>query len=141
MTPIMTPSLGGFLTPMQPTLGTSSEMIKEVSPSFVPIKKQELLNKVSARGLKLEYRFTRTQHLASSAMVNVELILANEGIETIQDIHIGGKVCLIRQILTFFVGDKFIKLCTLYPARFADIIWKSLKNIDDAFRIFSYLNL
>ncbi|XP_014213137.1 AP-3 complex subunit beta-1 [Copidosoma floridanum] len=92
MTPIMTPSLGGFLTPIVPTPALAmSDGISEVSPSFIPIKKFELFNKVSGRGLKMEYRFTRSQHLISSAMVNIELTFSNEGTETIQNIRVGNK--------------------------------------------------
>lgn len=94
MTPIMTPSLGGFLTPIMPSpaFATASDGIREVSTSFIPVKKYELLNKVSGRGLKLEYRFTRSQHLVSPALVNIELTFANEGTETIKDIRVGNKV-------------------------------------------------
>ena len=98
MTPIMTPSLGGFLTPILPTsasLVQSSDGIREVSASFIPIKKYELLNKVSGRGLKMEYRFTRSQHLVSPAMVNIEIIVSNESSEIIKDVKVGNKVCYL----------------------------------------------
>ncbi|XP_015608069.1 AP-3 complex subunit beta-1 isoform X2 [Cephus cinctus] len=88
MTPIMTPSLGGFLTPINSTL---SNGVSEVSTSFIPTKKCELLNKISGKGLRVEYRFTRSQHLVSSHMVNIELTFTNEGSETIHDIQIGKK--------------------------------------------------
>ncbi|CAB0043494.1 unnamed protein product [Trichogramma brassicae] len=92
MTPIMTPSLGGFLTPMMPTpFATIADGIREVSSSFVPVKKHELLNKVSGRGLKLEYRFTRSPHLMNATLVNIELLLANESNELIKDIRVGNK--------------------------------------------------
>lgn len=92
MTPIMTPSLGGFLTPMLPASTTSSEGVKEVSPSFIPVKKYELFNKVTGRGLKAEFRFTRSQHLISSAMVNIELSFTNESNDAITEIRVGNKV-------------------------------------------------
>ncbi|XP_012282049.1 AP-3 complex subunit beta-1 [Orussus abietinus] len=88
MTPVMTPSFGGFLTPMNPTVSNET---REVATSFVPIKKSELLNKISGKGLKVEFRFMRSQHLVSSVMVSIELTFTNEGTETIQDIHIGSK--------------------------------------------------
>jgi AP-3 complex subunit beta len=94
MTPIMTPSLGGFLTPILPcAFSKSSDGIKEILPSFIPIKKYGLLNKVSGHGLKMEYRFTRSEHLVNSSMVNIELMFTNESTESISNIRIGNKVC------------------------------------------------
>lgn len=94
MTPILTPSIGGFLTPTLSAypLASDSESIKEVSASYIPVKKYELLNRVSGCGLKMEYRFTRSQHLINPAMVNIELIFTNESSGAIQDIKIGSKV-------------------------------------------------
>lgn len=92
MTPIMTPSLGGFFTPIIPTL-SAQDGLKEVSASFVSTKKFELLNKVSGRGLKMEYRFSRSQHLMSSAMINIEITFSNESNDTIENIRVGNKVC------------------------------------------------
>lgn len=95
LTPIMTPSLGGFLTPIisNSSIMAVADGIKEVSSSFTPVKKYELLNKVSGRGLKMEYRFTRSQHLVSSTLVNIELIFYNESNEIMQNIRVGNKVC------------------------------------------------
>lgn len=95
MTPIMTPSLGGFLTPMAPNSVSTSNDVKEVAASFIPIKKHELLNKVSGRGLELNYRFTRTQHLASSAFLNIELSFCNKSNDAMTNICVGKKVCVI----------------------------------------------
>lgn len=96
MTPILTPSLGGFLSPTTSAYSSvsDSEGIKEVSASFIPVKKHELLNRVSGCGLKMEYRFTRSQHLMNPTMVNIELIFTNESSEAIKDIKIGNKVCM-----------------------------------------------
>ncbi|KAJ8668815.1 hypothetical protein QAD02_000074 [Eretmocerus hayati] len=91
VTPVMTPSMGGFLTPIVPTSSLISDGIKEVPPSFIPSKKYELLNKVSGRGLRVEYRFTRSQHLISPAMVNIELTFTNESNDPITDIQVGKK--------------------------------------------------
>ncbi|XP_033224866.1 AP-3 complex subunit beta-2 [Belonocnema kinseyi] len=88
ITPIMTPSLGGFLSPINPI--TSNE-IREVSASYIPLKKFELLNKINGHGLKVEYRFTRSQHLVSSVMVSIELSFTNDSKETINDIRVGNK--------------------------------------------------
>lgn len=90
MTPILSPSLGGFLTPMQPT--TSVNEIREVSASFIPIKKIELFNKISGQGLRVEFRFTRSQHLINSAMVCMELTFYNESNKTIKNVHIANEV-------------------------------------------------
>ncbi|XP_046427375.1 AP-3 complex subunit beta-2 isoform X3 [Neodiprion fabricii] len=92
ITPIMTPSLGGFLTPMNPL---QLNGVTEVAASFIPIKATELLNKVSGKGLKLDFRFTRSQHLVSSAMNSIELTFSNESSTTIKDIKVGNKVSQI----------------------------------------------
>uniref|UniRef100_A0A8W7PT60 AP-3 complex subunit beta n=1 Tax=Anopheles coluzzii TaxID=1518534 RepID=A0A8W7PT60_ANOCL len=90
--PVMTPSLGGFLTPMAATntagAGTGIEL---VGPSFIPIKKHELLNKVNGFGLGIEYRFVRSPHLYSSRMVSVELTFTNHGNVELVDIEMGKK--------------------------------------------------
>ncbi|KAK0178208.1 hypothetical protein PV328_002181 [Microctonus aethiopoides] len=88
MTPIMTPSLGGFLTPINPTIING---VMEVSSAFTPIRKVELINKISGRGMRVESRFTRCQHLISSTLVSVELTFFNGGNSTITNIHIGNK--------------------------------------------------
>ena len=85
----MTPSLGGFLTPINPI---ASNEVREVSASYIPLKKFELLNKINGQGLKVEYRFTRSQHLVSSVMVSIELSFTNETKEPIENVHIGNKV-------------------------------------------------
>ncbi|XP_034943244.1 AP-3 complex subunit beta-2 [Chelonus insularis] len=88
MTPVMTPSLGGFLTPINVM---NINGITEVSASFTPLKKTEHLNKISGRGLKVESRFTRCQHLVSAAFVNIELTFTNESTEIINNIRVGSK--------------------------------------------------
>lgn len=112
LTPIMTPSLGGFLTPIvsNSSMMTVSDGIKEVSSSFTPVKKYELLNKVSGRGLKLEYRFTRSQHLVSSTLVNIELTFYNENNENIQNIRVGNKVCSEDILLQFEYSHRLAQL-------------------------------
>uniref|UniRef100_A0A182JZH4 AP-3 complex subunit beta n=1 Tax=Anopheles christyi TaxID=43041 RepID=A0A182JZH4_9DIPT len=90
--PVMTPSLGGFLTPMAATnaasLGTGIEL---VGPSFISMKKHELLNKVNGFGLGIQYRFVRSPHLYSSRMVSVELTFTNHGNVELLDIEMGKK--------------------------------------------------
>lgn len=88
MTPIMTPSLGGFLTPINPI---DSNEIREVSASYIPMKKIETLNKINGHGLKLDYRFTRSQHLVSSVMASIEFTFTNESKDSITNIHVGTK--------------------------------------------------
>lgn len=89
MTPVMTPSLGGFLTPINPTV---TDNVREVSTSYVPLKKTSLLNSITGHGLKIEYRFTRSQHLVSSSLVSIELTFLNESNNVIKDIQTGNKV-------------------------------------------------
>ncbi|EGI65728.1 AP-3 complex subunit beta-2 [Acromyrmex echinatior] len=88
MTPVMTPSLGGFLTPINSTI---TDGIREVSTSYVPLKKTTLLNSIIGHGLKIEYRFTRSQHLVSSNLVSIELTFFNESNDVIKEIQIGNK--------------------------------------------------
>ncbi|XP_012535252.1 AP-3 complex subunit beta-1 [Monomorium pharaonis] len=88
MTPVMTPSLGGFLTPVNSTI---TDNVREVSTSYVPLKKATLLNSITGHGLKIEYRFTRSQHLVSSNLVNIELTFSNENNDVIKEIQIGNK--------------------------------------------------
>ncbi|XP_052865441.1 AP-3 complex subunit beta-2 [Anopheles cruzii] len=97
--PVMTPSLGGFLTPMAaaglvPAAGSSGPGIELVGPSFISSKKHELLNKVNGFGLGLEYRFVRSPHLYSSRMVSVELTFTNYGNVELLDIEVGNKANL-----------------------------------------------
>ncbi|XP_032671676.1 AP-3 complex subunit beta-2 isoform X2 [Odontomachus brunneus] len=88
MTPVMTPSLGGFLTPINPTV---TDNVREVSTSYVPLKKTTLLNSITGHGLKIEYRFTRSQHLVSSSLVSIELTFLNENNNVIKEIQVGNK--------------------------------------------------
>lgn len=89
MTPVMTPSLGGFFTPGNQTI---TDNIREVLTSYVPLKKTILLNSIVGHGLKIEYRFTRSQHLVSSNLVSIELTFSNESNYAIKEIQIGNKV-------------------------------------------------
>lgn len=107
MTPIMTPSLGGFLTPINVNLANG---IQEVSASFTPVRKTEILNKVTGRGLRVESRFTRSPHLVSASMVNLELTFTNEGNEPIKGIQTGNKV---RQSLATIISVLFVVVNSL----------------------------
>ncbi|XP_058128735.1 AP-3 complex subunit beta-2 [Anopheles ziemanni] len=97
--PVMTPSLGGFLTPLDQAAGglagaDGGTSIELVGPSFIPTKKRELLNKVNGFGLGIEYRFVRAPHLFSARMVSVELTFTNHGNVELLDIAVGRKANL-----------------------------------------------
>ncbi|KAM7350501.1 adaptor related protein complex 3 subunit ruby isoform 2-T3 [Cochliomyia hominivorax] len=98
--PVMTPSLGGFLTPGTPLAATNTaalipqpmaNRIDLVGPSHISYHHKELLNKLSGRGLQVSYRYTRSPHLYSSAMVSIELQFINQGTEEITNIQMGQK--------------------------------------------------
>nr|XP_016939314.1 AP-3 complex subunit beta-2 isoform X2 [Drosophila suzukii] len=96
--PVMTPSLGGFLTPGTPLMAGQAaplqpqharNRVELVGPSHIEFKHKELLNKVSGHGLQLGYRFTRSPHLYSSSMCSIELQFQNRGEKEITAIHLG----------------------------------------------------
>lgn len=91
--PIMTPSLGGFLTPMTQNASPmgSSNRIELVAPNHIPLNSVELINKVSGYGLGVAYRFTRAPHLFSSSMVSIELQFTNNSNDAMENIKIGDK--------------------------------------------------
>ncbi|XP_016980123.1 AP-3 complex subunit beta-2 [Drosophila rhopaloa] len=95
--PVMTPSLGGFLTPGTPLMAGQAaplqpqharNRVELVGPSHIEFKHKELLNKVSGHGLQLAYRFTRSPHLFSSSMCSIELQFQNRGEKEITSIHL-----------------------------------------------------
>lgn len=90
--PIMTPSLGGFLTPGTPlTTSITSNKIELVGPTYIHFNHSVLLNKVSGSGLGINYRFTRSPHLFSSSMTSIELVFTNHSNIEITSIQIGQK--------------------------------------------------
>lgn len=92
--PIMTPSLGGFLTPMTGTAGDNqvlSNVVDLVGPSYIPNKTHELLNKVNGFGLGITYRFTRAPHLYSAKMISIELTFTNHGNMELIDVQVTKK--------------------------------------------------
>ncbi len=92
-TPILTPSLGGFLSP-SPTSSSSAApegSIADAAPAFVPSRPRELINKMASGGLQVLYRYTRSPHLYSKEMCNIELTLNNMGDEELTGIKIGAK--------------------------------------------------
>lgn len=96
--PIMTPSLGGFFTPISSSracaVSTSRFEFELVGPVHVSLDKRELLNKTNSQGLQINYRFTRAPHLFSSKMVSIELTFHNESKNDLENIHLSDKSTL-----------------------------------------------
>lgn len=90
--PIMTPSLGGFLTPSTQMVSTSR--FELVGPNYISVEKRELLNKVHSHGLQIDYRFTRAPHLYSAKMISLELTFRNDSHNELENIHISDKSSL-----------------------------------------------
>lgn len=90
---IMTPSLGGFLTPIAggglpgPPINNKIEL---VGPSWCPIDTQEMLNKVNGYGLGIRYKYSRSPHLFSASMISLELHFTNhkEGNVSLEEIQV-----------------------------------------------------
>ena len=91
---VLTPSIGGLLTPESkrdgngPSLDDSSAA-PEVAPSYVPTRPAELMNKLSSGcGLSVSARFTRAPHIYSPAMTSVELTFVNHGTNDLNNIRV-----------------------------------------------------
>lgn len=108
-TPVLTPSLGGLLTPSpssqsaQPPLPPGAS-IQPASAKFVPTVTQELLNRLSGGGLAVAGRFTRSPHLYSPRMTSVEISFTNSSSEEIRDISVGRKKLAPGMSLHEFAG-------------------------------------
>uniref|UniRef100_A0A1I8Q589 AP-3 complex subunit beta n=1 Tax=Stomoxys calcitrans TaxID=35570 RepID=A0A1I8Q589_STOCA len=97
--PVMTPSLGGFLTPGTPMTALQTSLMPQnaanrlelVGPSYISYTHKELLNKLSGNGLQVSYRYTRSPHLYSSSMVSIELQFINQSTDEISNIQMGQK--------------------------------------------------
>ncbi|KAG5899451.1 hypothetical protein JTB14_015304 [Gonioctena quinquepunctata] len=87
--PVMTPSIGGFFTPGTPI--DMPSVIQVVQPVFINTKPMELLNRLNGKGLAATYRFTRSPHLYSPSMTNINIMFTNNSSEDIADIRIGKK--------------------------------------------------
>lgn len=88
---LMTPSLGGFLSPL--TTDQTGNQIELVPSKFVSSDHHELVNKASCYGLEATYRFTRAPNLFSPKMVSIELVLTNHnGNSEIANVQVGQKV-------------------------------------------------
>lgn len=107
--PILTPSLGGFLTPTtapntpaEPQAPGAS--IRPASAIYIPTQTHELLNKMNGNGLSVTGRFTRSPHLYSPKMVSVELSFTNTTEEEIRDISVGRKKLAPGMAMHDFAG-------------------------------------
>ncbi|XP_065165526.1 AP-3 complex subunit beta-1-like [Atheta coriaria] len=92
--PVMTPSLGGFLTPMDNSTTSASHSkpdIQVIPPVEYSHTSHEVLNKINGKGLSISYRFTRNPHLFSASMVNINLSFTNNTNEEVMDVRIGQK--------------------------------------------------
>lgn len=67
---------------------SAANRIELVGPSHIEFKHRELLNKLSGHGLQVSYRFTRSPHLYSAAMVSIELQFVNLTNDEITNIHL-----------------------------------------------------
>lgn len=105
---IMTPSLGGFLTPLNIQNSSFSDGIELVAPSYIPLNSNELLNKISGYGLGVTYRFTRAPHLFSSNMISIELVFTNNGNGDLQDISVGKKILPPGMLINDFAPIGFL---------------------------------
>jgi len=88
-TPVLTPSLGGFLSPTSSAEQSSSASLGQ--PMYVSTIPMELLNKVTTGGVAVNYRFTRHPHLYAPRMVGIELTFYNHSTEDIPIIKLGSK--------------------------------------------------
>ncbi|XP_050688035.1 AP-3 complex subunit beta-2-like isoform X2 [Eriocheir sinensis] len=106
-TPLLTPSLGGLLTPSPSTQLPSlppGASIQPASAKFIPVASQELLNRISGGGLSVSCRFTRSPHLYSPRMTSIELSFTNSGTEEIRDISVAAKKLAPGMTLHEFAG-------------------------------------
>uniref|UniRef100_A0A224X613 AP-3 complex subunit beta n=1 Tax=Panstrongylus lignarius TaxID=156445 RepID=A0A224X613_9HEMI len=116
--PVMTPSYGGFLTPLTATPTTANielNTIQIVGPNYIPVKTQEILNKITGQGLSVEARFTRQPHLYSQKMTSVEFkFINNSTTDTFEDIRVSSTVLPSGMML-----HDFAPLCSLLPQQYS----------------------
>lgn len=111
--PIMTPSLGGFLSPIANAASGAGSRYELVGPSYIPLAKNELLNKINGHGLQIHYRFTRSPHLFSGRMVSIELTLKNDSTKELESIRVGDKSALGSGVQL----NDFAPIAKLYPGQ------------------------
>ena len=99
---VITPSLGGFLTPISHKSNSESNYsvpsIQLVTPIFWPIESIELLNKINGRGIEITYKYNRNPHLISPSMVNIGLTFTNTSRNEIHNIRMGQKVSILTYL-------------------------------------------
>ncbi|XP_037079170.1 AP-3 complex subunit beta-2-like [Pollicipes pollicipes] len=93
---LLTPSLGGFLSPLAgpgplPAAAAPAPAIEVVSAAHVPTTCRDLVGRVAGSGLEIKYRFTRAPHLYSAKMTSVELTFTNTTQQEMRDIRVGNK--------------------------------------------------
>ncbi|KAJ8286961.1 hypothetical protein GJAV_G00045370 [Gymnothorax javanicus] len=71
------------------SLSSVSPTIEVSTPVFVPAKSHELLHRMSGKGLAAQYHFPRQPCIYSPSMVSVQITLANNSDQPLQDIHLG----------------------------------------------------
>ncbi|XP_076039597.1 adaptor related protein complex 3 subunit ruby isoform X2 [Oratosquilla oratoria] len=106
-TPVLTPSLGGLLTPTpsaEVNVLPPGASIQPATAAFVPTNTQELLNRLTGSGLSVFGRFTRSPHLYSPKMTSIELTFKNHGNEDIKDIRVTKKKLAPGMALHEFAG-------------------------------------
>lgn len=112
MAPIMTPSLGGFLTPSTEPYSSNGSKFDLVGPCFVSSEYHELLNKVNGYGLQINYRYNRAPHLFSSKMISMELTFMNNSTIDITDI----KLCQPKNLPVGVQINEFASVTHLGPS-------------------------
>lgn len=103
--PVMTPSMGGFLTPITSNT-TVNNQIQVMPPQFLPTKQIELLNRITGKGLGITYRYTRNPHLFNPSMISLNLVFTNSTREDITNIKVGekvGRLKFLEDLLIIFV--------------------------------------
>lgn len=115
--PIMTPSLGGFLTPISNATSlvapNTMSRFELVGPVHVTLEKRELLSKINGHGLQINYRFTRAPHLYSAKMVSIELTFHNESNNDLENIHLSDKSSLPANVAM----SEFVQIAKLSPGQ------------------------
>lgn len=107
--PIMTPSLGGFLSPgfTNSSGGMTTNRFELVSATFIPTGTLELVSKVGGNGLSVHYRFTRAPHIYSATMVSIELSLTNHLNNNLENVRLDTKssqICAFAPIVQLMAG-------------------------------------
>ena len=89
-TPMLTPSLGGLLSPMDPSSAKPSPTEEEAVPIVTPGHSVEVLNKISGNGLSVRALFTRSPHIYCPNMTAIQLTFTNTKSQLIKSISMEG---------------------------------------------------